>query len=239
MMPTELPTSWTAFVGAERIASGAPQGVAVAAKTRLDALEPRPVLIFDDATADVVEIDLRGTADDVLRRLPVDRPHTQASDPAAGDGARSRGPGRPKLGVVGREVTLLPRHWDWLAGQPGGASVALRRLVEQARRAGAASDRVRHAQLAAFKFMSVVAGNEPGYEEAIRALFACDVARFDAHSASWAPDVRDYARRLAGEAFTADADAVTRAVVPRASEAVGRAVAGGGGGTSTALRSAD
>jgi hypothetical protein len=96
---------------------------------------------------------------------------------------------------VAREVTLLPRHWDWLAKQPGGASVALRKLVEDARRDGRGDRRAR--QEAAFRFMAALAGNAPGYEEATRALFADDAAAFDAHSRLWPADVRDHARRLA------------------------------------------
>jgi len=105
------------------------------------------------------------------------------------------------LGVVGREVTLLPRHWEWLNAQPGGASVALRKLVEQARRANAGKDRVRRAQEVAFRFMSAMVGNESGFEEATRALFAGDRQRFEHHSESWPVDLRDYARALAADAF--------------------------------------
>jgi len=112
-----------------------------------------------------------------------------------------RGPGRPKLGVVAREVTLLPRHWDWLNAQPGGASVALRKLVETARRVNEDKDRVRQAQEAAYRFISTMAGNEPGFEEAARALFAGDERRFDEMTASWPIDVRSHARRLAAVAF--------------------------------------
>ena len=104
-----------------------------------------------------------------------------------------RGPGRPKLGVVAREITLLPRHWEWLAQQPGGASVAIRRLVEQARRSGEDKDRMRQAREAAYRFMSAMAGNKPHYEDAIRALFAGDPARFEELIAGWPADVRDHA----------------------------------------------
>ena len=112
-----------------------------------------------------------------------------------------RRPGRPKLGVVAREVTLLPRHWDWLNAQPGGASVALRKLVEGARRDRAGVDRVRRSQEAAFRFMSAVAGNEQGFEEVCRALFAGDQEEFDSHMAAWPIDITVYATRLAGDAF--------------------------------------
>lgn len=106
-----------------------------------------------------------------------------------------RGRGRPKLGVVAREVTLLPRHWDWLASQPGGASVALRKLVEEASRSP--KSRARAAANAAFAFMTAIAGNRPGYEEALRALFAGDRGAFEAHIASWPEDIRTFAVRLA------------------------------------------
>ena len=76
--------------------------------------------------------------------------------------------------MVAREVTLLPRHWEWLAQQSGGASVALRRLVDQARRGTEDKDRIRRAQEAAYRFMSAMAGNRPNFEDAIRALFAGD-----------------------------------------------------------------
>ena len=90
---------------------------------------------------------------------------------------------------MAREVTLLPRHWDWLNSQPGGASVALRKLVEEARRTHAGKDRVRQSQEAAYRFMSAVAGNLPGFEEATRALFAANAARFDEEVARWPADV--------------------------------------------------
>ena len=118
-----------------------------------------------------------------------------AEPDAAEDGARGRG--RPKLGVVAREITLLPRHWDWLAAQPGGASATLRRLVENAKRDGGAEGRRRAAREAAYRFLSAVAGNLPGYEEALRALFAGDAARFETQMADWPKDVRAYALRLA------------------------------------------
>ena len=113
-----------------------------------------------------------------------------------------RQPGRPKLGVVAREVTLLPRHWDWLNAQPGGASVTLRKLVEEARRATAGEVRVREAREACYRFMSIMAGDAPGYEEALRALYADDRERFESFTEQWPEDVRHHARRLAGAGFT-------------------------------------
>jgi uncharacterized protein len=187
--------SCTAFNGTACIASGDLKAVAVQAKAVIDREPAADVLIFSDLTGGVIDVDYRGTAGEVARRIEAS---SGASDAPA---ALPRGPGRPKLGVVAREVTLLPRHWEWLATQPGGASVALRRLVEDARRANAGKDRVRGSQAAAYKFMSAMAGNEPGFEEATRALFAGNLARFDALVEGWPVDVRTHARRLATGAF--------------------------------------
>jgi hypothetical protein len=196
-------SSWVAFVGGRQIAIGTPAEVARSAKRAADAGEA-PLLVLDGESR-VVDIDYRGTEADVLRRLGFDA----AADPAPAvdetspyrESLTPRGRGRPKLGVVAREVTLLPRHWAWLATQPGGASAAVRRLVDEARQAGVSKDRVRHATEVAYRFMSAIAGNEPGFEEATRALFAKHEPRFLEHTAEWPADVRDHARSLARRAF--------------------------------------
>jgi hypothetical protein len=189
-MHAELHTHCTAFHGARCIAAGELAEVALKAKATADKGEP--VLIFDDATSEAIEVDFRGTAEDVLQRL------ARAGSPQATAAPETpRGPGRPKLGVVSREVTLLPRHWDWLNAQPGGASVALRKLVEEARRANAGKDRVRQSQEAAYRFMSAMAGNRPGFEEATRALLAGERERFYQLVEGWPRDIRDHARKLA------------------------------------------
>lgn len=147
------------------------------------------VLVFDDASGRSVDFDLSGSLAEVLARLPAAAPDTPEAP------ARS-GPGRPKLGVVAREVTLLPRHWEWLANQPGGASVALRKLVEAASRAARASDAARQALEACHGFMSHMAGDQPGFEEAARALFAGRFNEVPAHLADWPQDVRTHALGL-------------------------------------------
>jgi hypothetical protein len=168
-------TRCTVFDGPRRIAAGPLDQASAAARAALE--RGAQVLIFDDATGRVVDLDLRPTT--------------------------PRGPGRPKLGVESREVTLLPRHWSWLNGQPGGASAALRRLVDAARRETLGLDQARHAQEAAYRFSTTMAGDAPGYEEATRALFAKDRRGFSEMSEAWPPDVRDHARALAGRAFDA------------------------------------
>jgi uncharacterized protein len=192
-------TLCTAFEGARRIASGELPHVALKVKEVMDRGERAPVLIFDDSTSEPIEVDFRGTAKDVAKRLAVGEIFRPEPVAPAEDAARR--PGRPKLGVVAREVTLLPRHWEWLSIQPGGASVALRKLVEEARGANVARDRVRLAQESAYRFMSAMAGNEPGFEEAIRALFAGKQERLEEQTAAWPIDVRDHARKLAARAF--------------------------------------
>src|SRR5215211_3658796 len=164
--------AYIAFEGDRRIASGDLRDVARAAKQLLDRRQHSSVLVFEESTSNVVEMDFRGPLDDVLARLPAT---TAAPAPAAdAEQTAPRGPGRPKLGVVAREVTLLPRHWDWLSRQTGGASVAIRRLVEEARRTSEDRDRVRLAQEATCRFLSTMAGNKSHYEDALRALFGND-----------------------------------------------------------------
>ena len=183
--------SCTAFAGHRRLASGRLSEVALAVRAASREHNLAPILIFDDATGRSFDIDTRGSEAEVLARL---------AQPVASEPAATRGRGRPRLGMVSREVTLLPRHWDWLAAQPGGASVTLRRLVEDARRHGAGRDRLRLAQEAAYHFMSAIAGDLPGFEQAARALFAGNGAGFRESMAAWPEDIRLHAQRLAAAA---------------------------------------
>lgn len=177
---------FTAFIGSRRLATGSLDQVALAAKKAVDRGTQQAVLIYNDHTGHAIDIDSRGSDTEVLARLA----HPAPSSPP-------RGRGRPKLGVVAREVTLLPRHWQWLGSQPGGASVAIRKLVETARRANQEIDERRRRQEAAYHFMSAMAGNLVNFEEASRALFANDPERFEDLVGSWPVDVRDHARKLA------------------------------------------
>ena len=182
--------NFTAFIGQRRLATGPLADVALAIRKSTKPAGHQPILIFDDTSGRSVDIDLRGTDEEVLARFPSSTPATEPPAP------EPRGRGRPKLGVIAREVTLLPRHWDWLASQPGGASVALRKLVEEARRTNGDRDRHRAARDAAYHFMSAMAGNFNGFEEASRALFADDRRRFVELVAAWPDDVRDHIIRL-------------------------------------------
>jgi hypothetical protein len=191
-------TQATAFLQTKRLASGDLPDVAVKAKSALDRDRWAQVLIFDDVTSELIEVDFRGTPEDVSRRLRQPSPSAAEPEPPT----ETRRPGRPKLGVVAREVTLLPRHWEWLAAQPGGASVALRKLVEEARKSHQGRDQRRLALDSAYRFLSAMAGNEAGFEEATRALFAGMREQFDAVVEGWPVDVRDHARKLASGTWT-------------------------------------
>lgn len=200
-------TPCTAFSGPYCIASGELRDVALHAKRILDADRWAAVLIFDDTSGRTVEVDFRGTPDEVRQKL--DRmTGPSAAAPAAHpvEAPATAGPGRPKLGVIAREVTLLPRHWEWLATQPGGASVALRKLVEAARRDESGRERIRLAQEASYRFMHAMSGELTGLEEVSRALFAGDRERFELLTDPWPTDLRAYARKLAEAAFPPPAD---------------------------------
>ncbi len=173
--------TYSAFHKLKRVSSGAAEELAAFLKNRPQG----EILVFDDSTGVQIDLGVHGKGKEIAER----EPESAGSEP--------RGRGRPRLGVIAREVTLLPRHWDWLNLQPGGASVVLRKLVEEARRASGDRDRVRAAQEAAYRFMSAIAGNLPGFEEATRALFEYDRRRFTQLIAAWPDDVRDYAVRLA------------------------------------------
>jgi hypothetical protein len=162
----------TAFAGDLWMATGSPEEVRAALRA-VDPVEAGPLLVFDDDTGRQIDLDMR------------------AEQPA-------RPRGRPRLGVTAGEVTLLPRHWEWLKSQPGGASTTIRRLVEAARRGPADP---RHAKDAAYHFMTAIAGDKPGYEDAIRALYAADRTRFDALIGEWPVGIRDHVRSLADGAF--------------------------------------
>jgi hypothetical protein len=179
--------TFTAFEGQRRFVSGSLAEVALAIRATTRAVSDT-IAIFSDVTGRTIDLDLRGSKTEILARLP------GASAVAPNE---PRGRGRPKLGVVAREVTLLPRHWEWLNAQPGGASVALRKLVEQARRANADADRDRAAREAAYHFMSAIAGNLQNFEEAARALFADERRRLTGLIAAWPADIRDHLVKLA------------------------------------------
>lgn len=179
----------TAFAGMRRIASGPLIDVALAVKAALDGGDGTAIQIFDDASGKAIDLDLRGNAAEITARLT--GAPLQQNGPEA-----QKGRGRPRMGVVAREVTLLPRHWDWLGAQPGGASQALRRLIDQARRADDGRTGTRLAHERAYCFMSALAGDLPGFEEAARALFKGDAEKLALEMAAWPQDVRQHVMKL-------------------------------------------
>jgi hypothetical protein len=233
-MPEQTDIQITAFLKGRRIASGDVATVARAAKTVSDGGMDGLIKLFDDRTGLRLDLDFDGTPAEVadraewLRAYLADQEAGGAAVTGAGGGTgggtgaasgagasgaagsraggpgQPRGRGRPKLGVLPREVTVLPRHWAWLDSQRGSASAALRRLVDEARKLSEGVDRVRHAQDAAYRFMYDSAGDAPGFQEAIRSLYRCDAEGFEAATEAWAADLRDYARELAADAFTGE-----------------------------------
>lgn len=166
----------TAFLASKQIATGDREAVMREIKDRLASHDGR-ILIFEDQSGRVIDLDYRDTA--------------------------ARGVGRPKLGVQAREVTLLPRHWDWLANQSGGASAAIRRLVDEARGKGRSE---RERRDAAYRFMQAACGDMPGYGEALRALYAARVDDFYALVDKWPADIRRYVRVLLDDDVRAPGD---------------------------------
>lgn len=207
MPPSRSIAAFSCFEGHRCIANGELPQVALALRARRDEATANALWVFDNDSGQTLDIDTRGSEQELLQRLAARSPAQVPAEPSAGGEAAPappRGRGRPKLGVVAKEVTLLPRHWEWLATQPGGASVALRKLVEEARRSSAGKDLLRKAAERAYHFMSAIGGDLPGFEEASRALFAHDRDRFAELIANWPTDIRDHATALAFAADAAD-----------------------------------
>ena len=184
--------SYTVFGDDQLIASGDLREVLSKTKRAIDDGRHRTILVFEDQSGRQVEFDFEGTEDDVLARGLPEKPKS--------------GPGRPKLGVVAKEVTLLPRHWQWLEQQPQGISGALRRLVEEASKREPDRQRARIARDAASRFMWSMAGDRPNFEEASRALFAGDRDRFDALTRSWPQDIRQHLNQQLAPTWSTDSD---------------------------------
>lgn len=190
--------TYTAFEGDSLLASGGLRAMLLRVKERLDLGNAARILIFEDQTGKQIDFDFRGTPDEVLERLK-SHPHFGKAS-----GIGLSGPGRPKLGVVSREVSLLPRHWEWLEQQPGGISAAIRRLVDETRKSR--PERARAAREALSRFMTAMAGDFAGFEEASRALFAMDWPRFRKLTGPWPADIRAHLERMAQACERSGAD---------------------------------
>ena len=196
-MTAHQEADFIAFDNQQQIARGALSEVVRATKRALDAGSNGTLLVFGAHDSRRVEVDLHGTMQQVLTRIS--KNESRGKLPAAG-------PGRPKLGVVAREVTLLPRHWNWLGKQPGGASAAMRRLVEHALHGNDGRARAHQAMEAVERFMLTMAGDLPGYEEASRAFYRGEQHRFSTLTKKWPADIRDHAHELAAAAWVVMAE---------------------------------
>lgn len=170
--------NYIGFAGSRQVVGGTLDQILPALHARFAHGSAESLLLFEVETGRQVELDLRGSLEEVMERYAPTAP---------------RGPGRPKLGVISREVSLLPRHWDWLEAQPSGASAALRRLVEEAIKHEPGAERARRIRAALSHFLSAMAGDRPHYEEACRALFAGQTEQFAALVARWPRDIREHA----------------------------------------------
>ncbi len=186
--------SYTAFDGQKLIFQGTLEEVVLKVKKRQQAYPNGSLLVFSDATGKQMDFDLRGSEKEILQRLETFISPNLKTPSASG-------PGRPKLGVVAREVSLLPRHWEWLSTQSEGASGTIRRLIDSARTATTPASRLKQYQERTYKFMEAIAGNLPGYEEALRALYSKNKTKFKDHISSWPQDVRTHASELANPVF--------------------------------------
>lgn len=198
-MESQANKTFTAFLGPRLVAAGTLSEVAVTLRRILQRMRNGIPLVFDNDTGNQLDLDLRGTCAEVKAR------YTDKSDavlPVPDEEVPiTKGRGRPRLGVVAREVTLLPEHWEWLASQPGGASVALRKMVHEARQANVERDQQRRIYERVYNVMVVLAGNLPGFEEASRALFAGELDRLAELATEWPTDIKSYIIRLAYPQF--------------------------------------
>ncbi|HEV2703497.1 MAG TPA: DUF2239 family protein [Steroidobacteraceae bacterium] len=191
----DAPGTYSAFDGSSRLFRGTFQEVVLKVKERLGRNENSSLLIFSDDTGKTMDFNFQGSVKDVLKRLEIYVSRQES--------APSSGPGRPRLGVISREISLLPRHWEWLASQPGGASASLRKLIDEARRKSTGHVSIKQIQERAYRFMSVMAGDMKGYEEALRALYKADRRSFLLHTQEWPLDVRAHASEMAKPVFDA------------------------------------
>lgn len=190
-------SDYSVFIDYQLVTTGDLLTVAQTVQTHLADPTARMPLIFQDSTGQQIDIDSSGSRADLEQRYR--QAEAGATEPQISNTPKLRG--RPRLGVVGREVTLLPRHWQWLDQQGGGASAMLRRLVDQARKIGSSDERIRQSQYCSNQFMAAIAGDLPGFEEATRALYAGDKQRFMDQIENWPKDVRNYTLTLAAGAF--------------------------------------
>ncbi|MBN21814.1 MAG: hypothetical protein CL678_11090 [Bdellovibrionaceae bacterium] len=193
MTTTKQNHFYSAFDDKTLLVQGELDDVVIHIKKHLGKSENSSILIFSDSTGATIDFNFQGTKQDVLKRLDMFRSPKQKSIPS--------GPGRPRLGVISREISLLPRHWEWLATQSGGASATLRRLVEEAQKKSSQQVSTKQIQERVYKVMSVLAGDLQGYEEALRALYKKDRKTFFSQIEIWPKDIKKYLKKIGKPIF--------------------------------------
>ncbi len=191
-MESNINCNCTVFSGTKIIATGQLKEIISKVKDYLKRNNIEPLLIFDDMTSEQLEINFSESNEAILKSFKKDRNEITK---------KSSNVGRPKLGVVSREISLLPRHWEWLSKQPKGASATLRILVEEAKKQNQPQEQIRPAQDATYTFMNSIAGNLPNYEEALRALYSRDKKNFQKQISSWPKDIVIHIKKLIENIF--------------------------------------
>lgn len=183
--------TYTAFDGSKIISQGTLAHIALSLKQKTREQKTATLLVFSDLTGRQIDIDLSGTDKQVLDRLKVYSPQELQANTGAG---------RPKLGVMPREISLLPNHWEWLLNQDGGSSAVIRNLIDEKMKSRS-KDKVKSAQETTYKFLSAIAGDLPNFEEAIRFLYRKDKKKFSELISSWPKDIIKYSMMLASDVF--------------------------------------
>ncbi|MES2802482.1 MAG: DUF2239 family protein [Bdellovibrionota bacterium] len=185
--------NYTVFAGFKIISQGNIEEVAIATKKYLKKEDDVRLLIFSDLSGKQMDLDLSGADKDVIDRLSVYK--------AAEASVSVSGPGRPKIGVKPREVSLLPLHWEWLSTQSGGASATIRRLVDEKMKAPTPKDKIKQTQESVYTFLNSIAGDLTNFEDAIRFLYRQDEAKFKDAIADWPKDLKKHTLTLSRGVF--------------------------------------
>lgn len=186
--------TYTAFDNTSIIAHGSLRDVILKTKKILGKSENSSFLIFSDSTGKTIDFNFQGTEKEILKRLEI---FVSNSD----EKIELARPGRPKLGVISREISLLPRHWEWLATQSSGASSSIRNLIEDAIKKSTSKVSLKQQQEKVYRVMTTLAGDLDGYEEAIRSLYKRDRESFIKFTKGWSKDLRSYLEKLTNDVF--------------------------------------
>ena len=187
-MRTDVATkdTFSAYGPTSCIGQGELTDVALAAHRFLRTHPDQSALILQDSTCQIIDLDLSGD-EALLERKANHYP------------IRSQAPVPDSKDPITGEITLLPRHWQWLAEQGGNASATLRRLIDEARRdpKQKADNECRRRQQLTYRFCQALCGDFQGYEDALRALYAADKDSFKTHISTWPADFALRAEALA------------------------------------------